>query len=304
MACWLGRSGYVDQTGGGGISLLDAFYYATVSITTTGYGDIVPVSDTARLLNTVIVTPARVLFLILLVGTTLEVLASHSRFLWRLRRYQRKLHDHAIVCGYGVKGRSAIDYLRGSGEAGEIVVIDTEKEAVDPAAADGHTAILGSGFDREVLRAAGIEQAATVLVAPENDDAAVLITLRARELNPKVRLVASCREEDNADLLKESGADSVIVSAEAAGRLIGLASRTPHSANVINDLLKSGTGLDLLERPVRAAEVGIVPDRSETFVAVIRGGKLLGLTAGEAGALREGDRVVFVKANGEVADEL
>src|SRR5688572_19106175 len=71
---YVGREGYVDPEDDA-ISLLDAFYYSTVSITTTGYGDVRPVSDHARLLTTLLVTPARILFLILLVGTTLEILA-------------------------------------------------------------------------------------------------------------------------------------------------------------------------------------------------------------------------------------
>ena len=70
------------------ISLLDAFYYSTVSITTTGYGDVRPVTDEARLVTMVLVTPARVLFLILLVGTTLEILAERSRVAYRIARWR------------------------------------------------------------------------------------------------------------------------------------------------------------------------------------------------------------------------
>ena len=62
------------------MDLLDAFYYSTVTITTTGYGDVRPVSDEARLVTTILVTPARILFLIILVGTTLEILAERSRY--------------------------------------------------------------------------------------------------------------------------------------------------------------------------------------------------------------------------------
>jgi len=80
LISYAGRDGYVDpDEADGKMSLLDAFYYSTVSITTTGYGDIRPVSDEARFVTTVLVTPARVLFLILLVGTTLEILAERSR---------------------------------------------------------------------------------------------------------------------------------------------------------------------------------------------------------------------------------
>ena len=56
------------------VSFIDAIYYTTVTLSTTGYGDIAPVSDGARLINAFIITPLRIAFLVLLIGTTLEVI--------------------------------------------------------------------------------------------------------------------------------------------------------------------------------------------------------------------------------------
>ncbi len=90
LVAFFGRAGYTDAAGGA-ISFLDALYYATVSVTTTGYGDITPVSDGARLLTTLVVTPVRVLFLVLLVGTTVEILTERSLHVIRLRRWRKRL---------------------------------------------------------------------------------------------------------------------------------------------------------------------------------------------------------------------
>ena len=73
----LGRDGYVDDTGDQ-IGFLDSLYYASVTVTTTGYGDITAVSDGARLATIALITPARIVFLILVVGTTVEVLTDES----------------------------------------------------------------------------------------------------------------------------------------------------------------------------------------------------------------------------------
>lgn len=107
------RDGYTDPEDGE-ISLLDAFYYSTVSVTTTGYGDIRPTTDSARVVTTLLVAPARVLFLILLVGTTLEILAERTRTAYPVNRWRSRLKDHIIVCGYGTKGRTAIRTLLSS----------------------------------------------------------------------------------------------------------------------------------------------------------------------------------------------
>jgi voltage-gated potassium channel len=70
MIVYFDRDGYVDNNGGE-ISVLDATYYATVTLSTTGYGDITPVSAGARLINILVITPLRIAFLLILIGTTL-----------------------------------------------------------------------------------------------------------------------------------------------------------------------------------------------------------------------------------------
>ncbi len=294
LVAYAGRDGYVDPEDES-ISLLDAFYYSTVSITTTGYGDIRPVTDEARLINTVVVTPARVLFLILLVGTTLEILAERSRQAYRVARWRKRLKDHTIVCGYGVKGRSAVRTLIRKGtDRGQIVAIEPHAEARARATADGIAAVAGSAAKQETLLEAGVEEAAALIVAPDRDDTAVLVTLTARELNPTATIVASVREEENVHLLHQSGADSVITSSGAAGRLLGLSTGTPQVAEVMEDLLTVGEGLDIAERPIGAGDAGPTPNRDgeAIMLAVIRDGEVIRFDDARAAELREGDRVL------------
>jgi voltage-gated potassium channel len=291
---YAGRGGYVDPDDEA-MSVLDAFYYSTVSITTTGYGDIRPVTDEARLVTTVVVTPARVLFLILLVGTTLEILAERSREAFRLARWRKRLKDHTIVCGYGVKGRSAVSTLLSKGtEAEQIVAIEPNAQARARATADGLAAVAGSAATQEVLIEAGIETASALIVAPDRDDTAVLIALTARELNEKVTIVASVREEENVHLLHQSGADAVITSSGAAGRLLGLSTETPQVTEVMEDLLTVGEGLDIAERRIGPGEGGPVPRRAHEAImlAIVRDGEVIRFDDERAAELRDGDRVL------------
>lgn len=305
VVCYLDRDGYVDAKGDD-VSLLDAIYYSTVSVTTTGYGDIRPESDTARLLTTLLVTPARVLFLIVLVGTTLEVLAEGARSAYRVGRWRDRVRDHALICGFGTKGRSAAKSLLAHGHAAEqIVVVESSPTAREEATELGLTVVNGDASSADVLRAAGVERARSVVVAPNRDDTAVLVTLTARELNPGATIVASVREEENAHLLRQSGATSVIVSSGAAGRLLGLATQSPRLVDVLEDLLSVGDGLDLTERDVRPEEVGrpAVECADETpVVGVVRNGRVIPFDGDQAREVREGDRLVLLaRRDGRVA---
>jgi voltage-gated potassium channel len=297
---YIDRDGFRDGAGGE-IGLLDAFYFGAVSVTSTGYGDITPVTDEARLVNTFVVMPAGVLFLVILVSTTLEVLAERTRARYREKLWRKTLRDQIIVCGFGVKGQAAIATILAHGRsAGDIVVIDERAEAVEDARRRGHAGIVADASTSAALEAAGVREADAVVVAPDRDDSAVLITLTARELNPSARIVASVREAENAHLLEQGGADSVVVSSGAAGRLLGHAVHSPRIVQVLEDLLSVGEGLDVLEREVTAEEVGrplsTLP-ATAPVIAVVRGDQVMRFDDERAAQLQAGDRLVCLSSH-------
>ena len=303
LITYVGRRGYYDaQDPDGLLTFIDALYYSTVTITTTGYGDIVPATQWARFITTVVVTPLRVVFLILLVGTTLEVLANQSRFLFRLRNWQKEMKDHIIICGYGIKGEAALEYLKNHEDGQPAVAVDSSNDSLERANGDGISGILGSAYDTEILKAAEIHEAKTVIVALPTDEASILTVLRARELNPKVNIVASCREQENVELLKSSGADEVIVSSSSAGRILGMAAEAPEAARVVNDLLTFGDGLDINERSC-AKDNEPLAREGETPIAIARGKKILRPEDDGALPLQLGDRVIFIQTHGDTAEE-
>ena len=301
LLVYLGRNGYRDNAHPGQpLSLLASVYYATVTMSTTGYGDIVPVSDTARLVNTVVITPLRVIFLVILVGTTLEVLTERTRRNWRNARWRSRVDGHAIVVGYGTKGRSVIATLRESGlPVTSIVVIDPAAAVVAEANAAGLAAVAGDATRRDVLAQAEAARAAQVVIAVNRDDTAVLVALTARQLNPGALIVAAVRERENEPLLRQSGADQVVVSSDAAGQLLGIATLRPSAARVMADLLNRGHGLDLAERAVDPAEVGrAARDAAGAVIAVLRDERLLAPGDPDAGRLQPGDQLILIASDG------
>ena len=296
MIVYLDRGGYRDANGDG-LSFLDCVYYATVSLSTTGYGDITPVSESARLINVLIITPLRVLFLIVLVGTTLAVLTERSRQAFKLQRWRSKVRDHVVVVGFGTKGRSAVRSVLSDGVTPErIVVVDTDQAMLEAASAMGLVTVHGSGTRSDVLRVAGVPRARAVVVAANRDDSAVLITLTARELAPKAQIVAAVREAENVHLLRQSGANQVVVSSETAGRLLGMATHTPTVVDMVEDLITPESGLAIAERDVEQTEIGGSPRHlSDIVLGVVRGGKLYRVDHPSADAIEAGDRLLYVK---------
>ncbi|KUO21362.1 potassium channel family protein [Streptomyces dysideae] len=292
---YIDRGGYRDNADES-VDVLDAFYYATVTLSTTGYGDIIPLSDSARLTNILVITPLRVLFLIILVGTTLEVLTERTREQWQLSRWRSTLRYHTVVVGFGTKGRTALQSLRATGlKKEQVVVVDPNERVIETALADGFAGVVGDATRSEVLLRAEAQKAKQIIIATQRDDTAVLVALTARQLNRAAKIVAAVREEENAPLLRQSGADSVITSASAAGHLLGLSLLSPSAGRVLEDLIQQGSGLDIVERPVTKAEVGKnVREIEDLVVSVLRGHRLLGYDDPQAESLQLTDRLITI----------
>ncbi|WP_049580826.1 potassium channel family protein [Streptomyces sp. SBT349] len=290
------RGGYLDNHDGH-VNFWDVLYYVTVSLSTTGYGDIVPASHGARLITTFLITPLRVLFLIILVGTTLEVLTERTRDQWRVAHWRKNLRDHTVIVGFGTKGRSAAETLMSAGLArDQIVIVDPSGKVVEGANADGYAGVIGDATRSDVLVRARADRARQVVISTQRDDTAVLVALTVRQLSTTVRIVASVREEENVPLLRQSGADAVITSASAVGRMLGLSVISPSSGAVMEDLIQHSKGLSLRERPVTKSEAGRSPrDTDDLVVSVIRGHQLLPYDDPDAATLELTDRLVVIQ---------
>ena len=246
-------------------------------------------------------TPLRIAFLVVLVGTTLEVLTERSRQAWKIQRWRSKVRNHTVVIGYGTKGKTAVAAILGDDgrqQGDRRRRFRPDGRSTTPAAA-GLVTVHGDATRSDVLRLAGAQHAASIIVAANRDDTAVLVTLTAREIAPKAKIVASIREAENQHLLQQSGADSVVVSSETAGRLLGLATTTPSVVEMIEDLLTPDAGLAIAEREVEQTEVGGSPRHLRDIVlGVVRDGHLLRIGAPEVDAIEASDRLLYVRTGG------
>ncbi|PXX01439.1 potassium channel family protein [Mycolicibacterium moriokaense] len=305
LIVYLDRHGYRDvrdEIGSphaiGGLSFLDCLYYATVSLSTTGYGDITPITPSARLINVLVITPLRIAFLIVLIGTTVETLTTQSRQSLKIQRWRSRVRNHTVVVGYGTKGRTAVSAMVGDEVApADIVVVDENAAALERAKSAGLVTVHGDATKSEVLRLASAQHAKSIIVATDDDASAVLVTLTARELAPGAKIIAAAREAENQHLLRQSGADSTVVSSETAGRLLGIATQTPSVVEMMEDLLTPDAGFALAEREVEAKEAGGSPRHlTDIVLGVVRNGELVRVDAPEVDALELGDRLLYIRS--------
>ncbi|MEL7729116.1 potassium channel family protein [Citromicrobium bathyomarinum] len=297
MIHWWDRDGLVDNLDGE-ISFSDVVYFTMISITTTGFGDIAPITDRARLVEAWIVTPVRFAVLFIFVGTAYNFLIQRSWEKFRMTRIQEKLSEHVVVLGYGVSGSESVNELIDRGTDPHcIVVIDPNEDRLSDAEALGCNVMAADATRDETLKAVKIDRAQSVLVSAGRDDTSILIVLTVRALAPSVPISVVVRAADNESIARQAGANNVINPVHFTGLLLAGSVRGAHIADYLADLASVAGRVQLVERPVTAEECGCAISDLRTGgrgLRIYRNGEALGFWEDECQNLQAGDIVVEI----------
>ena len=291
--------GMLDQNDPTGVfSFIDAIYFTMVTVMTVGYGDIVPVSPLARMLDAFLITPGRIFVWLIFIGTAYQFVYQQYLEERELKKLQKKLKNHIIICGYGMTGQAVVDELLSKKyDIEQLVVIDSNEEFIRYAADNNITSILGNANKENILKKAAIEKAQTIIITTGRDDTNVLIGLSAKNLNPNITIISRANEIENKKLLHQSGADHIITPSITGGRLMVLAIKNKLSTKLLDDLLTSRSGVDVNEREVTAEEIGKKPKEIQKIVVieVNRGDTIYQASELDSITLEEGDWLVFIE---------
>lgn len=293
---WVGREGLKDNLDNR-ISFIDVLYFTTVTVTTVGYGDIVPVSPEARLFEALLVTPIRLFVWLIFLGTAYNLFLRNILYRWRMARIQADLHNHIVVTGFGTSGAEAVRELLARGtDPREIVVVDPSEKALAEAEALGCNILCGDSTRDRTLKDVQIHRARSMIVSAGRDDASILITLTARHLAPRLPISIVVRNEDNELPARQAGATTVINPVSFAGLLLAGSTSGRHIAAYMADLAASGGRVKLQERPVTAEEIGQPLSAITTGlgVRIHRGDKAIGFGEPESHALMAGDQIIEI----------
>ncbi|MFY7836926.1 MAG: potassium channel family protein [Novosphingobium sp.] len=293
---WIDRAGLKD-THDGQISFLDVVYFTMISITTTGFGDIAPVSDRSRLIEAVIVTPIRIAVLFIFVGTAYNFIIKRSWERFRMAQIQKNLTNHIVVLGFGVSGSEAVAELIARGTPPHcIVVIDPSDARLDAASRLGCNVMAGDATRDATLMDVHIDKACSILVSAGRDDTSILITLTARHLAPNVPISTVVRAVDNEVLARQAGASTVINPVRFTGLLMAGSAHGTHVADYITDLASIEGRVQLVERKVTPDEVGkpLSALASGRGLRIYRAGAAIGFWEAGAAELKAGDVIVEI----------
>lgn len=297
LVFWLERDG-LEDTRDNDISPVDVIYFTAITITTTGYGDIHPVSDSAMLFDSFIATPMRAIIWIVFIGTAYQLVLQQFMEERRMKKLQKELENHVIIAGYGNTGKaSAKELVAKNYEKEQIIVIDNSEEAISEAAEDGFMGFLGDASKEAMLSKAAISKARHMIITFSRDDANVLISLTARNMNKNIKIIARANQQENFKLLKRSGADIIISPSIAGGHLMAAATQNEHLALLFQDMLTAERGVKSSERVVAEGEIGRGPKELKGIVVigVFREGKLLDVKDMDLIKLKPKDILIYLE---------
>lgn len=247
----IGTLGY-RIIGGPQYSWVDCFYMTFITVATIGFSEVIDLSH----------SPAGRLFTVLValfgIGATTYVLSALTAFIlegdineaWRRRKMQSKiakLKDHYIVCGIGRVGINVAHELEITNRTSVIVDQDLQRIEHYVSQHPDQLYLHGESTDNDILLAAGVERAIGLFAVAADDSQNLVISLSAKQINPKLRVIARCHDVKNFDKTRRAGADEIVSPDFIGGLRIVSAMVRPNVVSFLDDMIKSNENMRMEE---------------------------------------------------------
>lgn len=234
----------------------DALYMTLISISTVGYGEIIPLHSLEdRLFAGFIAISGLGALTFLFTSLSVFFLEKDLDYSLGRRRMEKRiqrLKHHFIICGFGRVGRSIGRELHNTGR--HFVAIDNAVERFDENL-DKFPGLLyleGDASDDDLLEASDIEDARGLFAVTGDDSRNLMIIITARQLNPNLRIVARAQELRNVEKMRKAGADVVVSPDFTGGMRLASAMVRPHVVSFLDEMMRSDKNVRVEEVPVPA----------------------------------------------------
>lgn len=209
-------------------SLIDSLFMTTISITTVGYGEVIPLSQSGKVFTIILLITSWGTFAFAITRITQFVVSGEINQYFKHRRLMKDiatLNGHVIVCGYGRNGQQAARILRAHDVP--FVVIEKDVQLMQKLEAEGERLLhlIGDSTDDDLLNLAGIERARALITTLPVDAQNVFIVLSARSLNPSMQIISRASDANSVPKLRKAGATNVIMPDRIGGT---------HMANLVS----------------------------------------------------------------------
>lgn len=242
----------------GAASWLDCLYMTVITVTTIGYGEILDPAvygPAVRAFSMLIAVTGIGIITYAISSVTSFAVDGELRALWRRRTMQAHLNSlkgHYLIAGWGTPAPAiARELCRTGRELVAILPPDTPGATAAAAREGVETIVTGDPTDDERLLEAGIERAAGLFAAGDDDRLNIIVTLSARRLNPRLRIVAAARDEANAVKLRRAGADATVSLSAIGGLRMASEMVRPSVVTFLDTMLRQS------DPPLRVEEVRI-----------------------------------------------
>ena len=222
-----------------GVGFYTAFYWAIITMATIGYGDVTPQTSAGRAVAMVAAVAGISTFTALVSVLAEYFISSSLRRMMGMHRV--KYSGHYVLIGQGSSVSSCVNELlvaisRGEAEMRPIVVVfPSEEERKKVELPEEVEVLIGDPTNPETLERAHVKEASNVILALEDDSKSVFATLMIKRIS-RARVLVEALKAESVELLKQAGADRVILSRSFAGRLLASAIFEPEVVDVIDDL--------------------------------------------------------------------
>jgi len=242
----LAAAGTLGYVGIEGYSVVDALYMTIITLTTVGFGEVQPLSPVGRGFTIGLIVLG-VGIAAWAVSNAAEVMLGEA--FWssfqrrRIREAVMRLSDHYVVCGYGRLGRQIVRDLDARGES--FVVIDMKESALEDLTERDVPNIPADATQEDTLKQAGVERARGLVSCLDSDANNVLTILTAREMNPRLLIVARANNEAAESKLRRAGADRMVTPEAIGGHRLALALLRPAVHDFFSHVFSFGLEADV-----------------------------------------------------------